>query len=432
MDCVRAVSFRYIIVFLVSGLSCACSDPRLAATNYNVDTGGSSSPNFPREPAGLRLDLGTDYACGLHNGALSCSGALTWYFNCQVTNSCAANVDPTEFRFPVGNFNTPQSLFSAGVTQVAISYNEGYACAVVNGAVFCWGNNISGTVNLDNGKGPYGGVAVDPYSPRFYYPTPQPILGFPAAVKKLIVTPLYMACALTVAGDVYCWGSFAKTFSLTGNHNSGGNWGKTFLEKVASGVEDMAGNFLGPLCFLKAGELNCLLDPNAQTSLTTQLRRKVALPSSKIKLLFNGSDNICVIDNLNDGYCFGVAQFGLFSPSVADRYELRPFGNLKVKQFALSSINVCGLTLTNEVHCGGWFAGYNSTGPTRTCSFSSMCLTPVRVPLAEDPSWIYSDQSTLCYTKEGEFRCMGSDDFFKLGIGPSSPGRFDSPVSIGL
>lgn len=69
----------------------------------------------------------------------------------------------------------------------------GHACARMDdGGVYCWGRNDDGAV----GDGTLGGFRAEPVR----------VEGLPPA-RRLECTTRHSACALTDAGDVYCWGA---------------------------------------------------------------------------------------------------------------------------------------------------------------------------------------------------------------------------------
>lgn len=93
-----------------------------------------------------------------------------------------------------GTYNTGEvpTDISAGRSYEAIASEAGTACAIATGGtVYCWGDNTYGQVGPGEGEGP-----------RVLAPTPiaasQPFRAVGVSVDA--------TCALTDAGDVYCWG----------------------------------------------------------------------------------------------------------------------------------------------------------------------------------------------------------------------------------
>jgi len=179
------------------------------------------------------------------------------------------------------------------VTSIAAGVH--HSCAVVNGGVRCWGSNdqrggssdpfVQGTRALGNGSNVDRTLPADgtykicyPYNtesdaPTYAHPfrfqrcnprpvqTVEPILN--AGVKKVFISGI-TTCALTDAGDVWCWG---------------GNWGKLgqgYIPNASSnipliipgfgGVEDIGGVMQG-FCALRAGKLWCWGMNNAANAL---------------------------------------------------------------------------------------------------------------------------------------------------------------------
>ncbi len=81
------------------------------------------------------------------------------------------------------------------VTALAVSEGAVFACAVTKGDVWCWGDNVSGTLGRSDATA-YDG------SPRSIS-KPQPVALPPSRRVAIGVTH---ACSLSTTGTVHCWG----------------------------------------------------------------------------------------------------------------------------------------------------------------------------------------------------------------------------------
>jgi len=133
-------------------------------------------PNEDAELAGFDVLTGSERAfCGTRRGDVLCFGNLAAL--ATTTTSPPPRVVPIGVR---------------GATKVRVGY--GSACALVgDGTVVCWGSGSVGQL----GRGPTTDPRAQP---------PEPVQGLPPAVD--IAVGGTMACAVTAARDVYCWGSW--------------------------------------------------------------------------------------------------------------------------------------------------------------------------------------------------------------------------------
>ena len=122
--------------------------------------------------------VSNEHTCAVVNGGAQCWGAS--YAGVRLLGD-DSTVDRTVPR--------PVPTLSSGVTAIAAGYY--YACAVVNGAVYCWGRNSEGelgdTTTTDR-------------------PTPVAVVGLEASVTA-IAAGYRHTCAIVEGGALRCWGS---------------------------------------------------------------------------------------------------------------------------------------------------------------------------------------------------------------------------------
>ena len=109
-------------------------------TNGQLGTGNNAASNVPTDTVGLSsgvtsIAAGVNYACAVVNGAAKCWGLND---NGQLGNN---SIQPS-------NVPTDVAGLSSGVTAIAARQN--HTCAVVGGGAKCWGANFSGQLGRGN------------------------------------------------------------------------------------------------------------------------------------------------------------------------------------------------------------------------------------------------------------------------------------------
>ena len=163
--------------------------------------GGCDSVATVAVPA---LVEGLEDAVELHvGGSFACArrvGGSVW---CWGANS-AGNLGPGDFEPRDGAVEVPGV---AGAT--AIGGGIGHACAVTPEGIFCWGFNS--TAQLGNG-------ATDSLDD----PSPGLVVSTPGLEDVVDVAAAFEAtCALTAAGEVFCWGR--SDLGMIGDGTEGGD-----------------------------------------------------------------------------------------------------------------------------------------------------------------------------------------------------------------
>jgi len=83
----------------------------------------------------------------------------------------------------------------------SVSAGRHLACAIKDGAVYCWGSSDFGAL----GTAPSKKDALDYFANERYKSTPQLVGGLPPATR--VVAGDNFACALSHVGQIWCWGS---------------------------------------------------------------------------------------------------------------------------------------------------------------------------------------------------------------------------------
>jgi hypothetical protein len=151
-------------IFADSGTTCASvADGRVLCWGQD-DTGGGATPIVsPTEVAALAgattVAVGAYHVCGLVDAGVACAGTLA------------------------------AATFVGPVTDLSSGWQ--HSCAVSGGAAYCWGDGYLGAIGdglTNGGYRPLRNVGVT---------------GTVVAVR----TGGYHSCALTLGGDLWCWGN---------------------------------------------------------------------------------------------------------------------------------------------------------------------------------------------------------------------------------
>ncbi len=249
---------------------------------------------------------------------------------------------------------------TSGATVVAVGGE--HACAIVNEGLWCWGGNRVHQVGD-------GGVTnrLTPYQPK----DASGNAIFASGVKAVSASSL-STCAIA-NGKVYCWGYWGGTYANTPRQLTG------TLE-----VTSLATNYQGG-CAVAGGEV----------------------------------------------YCWGLNEFGLIgiAPEL-NNYQ----GAIKVQGFAASVREVtgggwsmCAALANNAVQCWGRVitgANMSSAGTPRTGNH-----TPTTVPGLPAGEAISMSPSNICAVISGIGQCLGYNEYGALGDGTLISRMTPAPVS---
>ena len=250
----------------------------------------------PVAVAGLGSGVRSIATGDLHTCAVTTAGAvLCWGSNIY---GQLGDGTTTQRQTPV-----PVAGLGSGVRSIAAGGN--HTCAVTTaGAVFCWGDNISGQVG--------DGTTLK-------RTTPVVVSGQGSGVQS-IALGFYHSCALSTGGAVSCWGYNAVGAIGDGstgddNHN---RLTPVPVTGLGSGVREIAAGYEHTCAVTTAGAVQCWgWNPHGQlgdNSTTTRLTPvPVAGLSSGVQDLAGGVFHTCAMVAGNAVFCWGsnaVMQLG--------------------------------------------------------------------------------------------------------------------------
>ena len=344
----------------------------LVPGNYNFllkatdKAGNNSDLTYPftvlKPYSGLsaqKVATGDNFTCYIDDGALKCFGINT--------------------RGELGDGSTvsksnPITLFSSGVTEVkAYQYN---ACAIVNGAVYCWGEAYA--ANAGSGS------------------TPKLMISSGATAIAVAVT----SCAI-VNGSVQCWGGDGSQFATSVLGNGTTNKSATPITIINSGATAIVSANSGS-CAVVSGALYCWGKIEPYSPAPVDLVPKVVFPSG-VKDVALGDSNICAIMT-NDTRCWGTSFYANGNSTPAQP-QILPFADQKL---SLSIGANCGLDASGVLSC----FGNNDFGQIGNGKFDR---TSKFEPILTGVSQVSTSYTHTCAIYKSQLRCWGSQAWGQLG-----------------
>lgn len=289
-------------------------------------------------------------------------------------------------------------------SRARIAIGNRHACAIVDGALFCWGGNAFGAVGI-------GSFTTDER---------VPVRVGPDADWQTVSTGDDHTCGLRAGGDLYCWGQ-----NNDGELGVGPDLGnRSTPQLVGAGWTTIACKE-DHCCALRtdgsiwgwggndAGELGT---PGATVMrVPTQVSNGVGW--QKIRVGFNYA--LATRDGVVNFW--GADQEGQRGDGVVGGIDLPP-ANLSL------GFNPIEITAGNEHNCATdgadalWCWGDNRTGQIGNGSTATDQPTPIVIAFPGPPSVISVGGYTSCAITRGELYCWGANVFGQLGIGSIGAG----------
>jgi hypothetical protein len=345
--------------------SCFTSAGALYCSGANGNLSVDSTAPALRIPSGVTgLAVGNSHTCAIVNGLLQCWG-YNYYGQTGNGKSFGSNVP----------FAKPATVFDSGVTKVAASYNN--TCAIVNGALSCWGLNGNGQVGTGSSS---PDVIASPYT------------VLQSGVTDLAIANGDSAICAVQSGALKCWG------------NTWGWSSATPQNRITSGVTAVA---MGSshVCAIVSGSLQCSgANWNYQLGdgTTNSINNFITVIPSGVTAVYAKSDTTCAIVN-GDLKCWGV-QLGDGSPA-----------SLITSPTTILSGNVTSATLGANAACaaqGGAIKCWGSNDQAQLgLGNTSTLLSPVRI-ITQGVSGVANGQNHTCAIVNGDLQCWGSNSYY--------------------
>ena len=336
---------------------------------------GTSWANVPTAPCVQAISAGDSFACAIVNGAGRCWGSGALGSGTNLSSLVPVSVNGLD----------------SGLTDISAStYSSGgsTACAIRNGATYCWGRDIG------NGTGTGSDV-------------PVAVAGLSSGVTS-IANGGHGDCA-TMNGEAYCWGTFNQPTAVAGMSASvtAISVGNQHTCAIAGGqVYCWGNNDYGQLGYnpMLGGVLPLTL-PNAISG----------LPSPVTAISANNLFN-CAIAN-QTAYCWGDNVFGQLGDAPQPTFAPTQVQGLPLGVTAISAgaSHTCAI-IGPDVYC--WGGGQPDSSPKPP---------PAKVDgLPGAATAISAGNSFTCAIVNGRAYCWGLNYYGTIGNGTT----VDSPTPV--
>jgi alpha-tubulin suppressor-like RCC1 family protein len=375
------------------------------ASIYGDLGNNSTQSNVPVAVPGLTsnvqaIAVGQLFACALQNGGVQCwgYGGLGELGNNTTVMSSSTPV--------------PVSSLSSGVQAIVAQEESPQACALVNGAVECWGDNVVGELGNNS---------------TVTSPVPVPVANLTSGLEAVVAGDDHTCVLLN--GGVQCWG--LNMWGQLGNGNTIDQSVPTHVVGLTSGVQSLSAGG-DHTCAVVNGGVRCWGN-NASGQLGNGSTARESTPvavtglSNGVQAIAAGAYHTCAI--VNGGVqCWGSnssGQLGVNSQSQVGVPVLAAGMTSGVQAIAAGNDVTCAVSNGGLQCWGGNFLGELGNNSTATSSSA-----PVQVlPAATGVVSVAMGQSGGCAQINGTVQCWGYGADGELGDGAYGSSPVPVPVS---
>ena len=276
----------------------------------------------------------------------------------------------------------PQAALAAAPGIASISAGGEHACAIVDGAAYCWGENYNGELGDGTNINSAVPVAVDAN-------------GVLAGKNLVQITAGYEnTCALDSTGTAYCWG--ADRYGQLGDGTT------------------------------------------SNSNVPTAVKASGALAGKTLSQITAGAYVTCAVDVGGAAYCWGYNVYGELGDGTNTSTDVPvavdtsgALAGQTLTQINASWYHTCAVDTTGAAYCWGRNA-YGQLGDASSAGSN--------VPVAVDASGVLAGKvltqitagayDTCAADAAGAAYCWGYDSYGELGNGSTTPS--DVPVLVGL
>lgn len=283
----------------------------------------------------------------------------------------------------------PDVKLGGEVTQIAA--NIWHTCALlVGGGVRCWGLN---------GMGDLGYGYVSPFIGDDETPADAGDVPIGAEIKALAAGGEHF-CAITVSGDVRCWGP----------------------------------NYMGQLGY---PGIKWVGDDDTPADLGD-----VELGGKEVVALALGVIHTCALTDAGEVFCWGSGQYGQLGHGAKvdigdneDPFSAGPVAvddDRAVVQIAAGAVHTCALLEDGAIKCWGYnFFGELGYGNDEWIGDDELPREVGDVPVGGTVQQIVMGAHTCVLLTDGRVRCWGRNSNGELGYGHTSPiGQYQTPAQV--
>jgi hypothetical protein len=302
-----------------------------------------------------------------------------------------------------GSHSGRVKLAAEPLSATQLDFHRGGACVLaMDGAAWCWGGNASGqlgsvtTQQCNGGACQYGGrngnltpLRVD--SSRQF--TRIQTIGYPCRFTLEPNQDCGLTCALTAAGDVWCWG--LKPKMIAGIR----------LKSLALRVVPYVLGDYGVLCGIGFDDSKayCIMSGGAVSGTPMEVGDGKTFQS-----LSAGRYHTCGVDLSGAAYCWGDNGYGALGIGTAGNTVYptpQPVvGTLKFSSIEVGNYTTCAREISGVIYC--W--GVSVSAVTGKCSATQPCQSsPTAVALSRTYTSFSRDEFTgVCgVTSAGAVEC---------------------------
>jgi len=357
----------------------------------------------PNPAPAATLATGRDFSCAVVDEGVECWGAN---FFGQLGNPAFGDVSRAT---PV---STLEPGTHAGAT--AVSAGDGFACAVVNGGVKCWGRNFEGEL---------GDGTTTPRS--------TPVSAIAANSGALGISSGSQHSCAVVNSSVMCWGN--NDFSQLGD---GATADRSVPWPTIPGNATAVSAGRSHTCALVSGNLWCW-GSNASGELGDKTTAVASLPEQissgiNVSAVAAGDENTCIIAD-GAAKCWGLGQYYLLGngslANLSDATQAVPVpgASANVTSISVGLSHACAV-VSGVAKCWGFNTkgqlGTGSTNLAQVATAVSNLAAASEVAVLGDHSCARESNAT------GSLKCWGADGHGQLGNGHDE--RFLAPTSVPL
>lgn len=286
------------------------------------------------------------------------------------TAVCWGALPPTNSSGSTTSYAPPTPV-PGGYKFRSLSRGNYEACGVtIAGSVYCWGTNYSGQIGSST-------IAYDAY-------VAAPVaVDVPPNTFASVSVGEYEACALSTAGEAYCWG-----------------------ENLSTRVTHDDGTSIGCAGLTVPG---CILPPAPVAT------------SVRFASIAVGSNSVCGLRSDGRTYCWGGNDSGELGTgdTVSSATPRQVNTSLSFSQISGGDQSFCGLTAAGDVYC--WGSLTTAIGiPSGTCPVSGWDCNLSPAPAATQGlhfTRLMSTEGQICGLANGVAYCWGYNWAGKLGAG---------------
>lgn len=302
---------------------------------------------------------------------------------------------------------------AAGATQVATGDN--HTCALISGAVKCWGINTYG--QLGNGTT----TTSD---------TPVQVTGLESGVDEVSAGTSH-TCARLNTGAVKCWGR--NSSGQLGDNSLTNRTTPVAVQNIASGATDLGAGGTHT-CAVVLGAAKCWGANSAgqlgnNSSATSKIPVQVSGMTTGTKIVDGGNTGTCAVTDAGQAKCWGGGSAGQMGDGTTTYYRRIPVNVVGMQtgtqDIQIATTHACATTTTGTVKC--W--GNNSAGQLGDGTQTRRTSPVAASNIAAGATSVAVGTTHSCAVVSEALHCWGANTNGRLGDGTTTMRLTPTPVS---